>query len=127
MCVMSEKIAIVSPERLNTIEQTASILFIVGILVVFLSNNSEGLGTLSFTIGSGLIILGILGIFGVLLAKRQSWHTITERLMIVGMMVGVVGMFQANSILLYEYGFYVLGLCTLGFIIILHIPKPQTT
>jgi hypothetical protein len=34
-------------------------------------------------------------------------------------------MFQANSVQLYEYGFYTLGLCTLGFIVILHIPKPQ--
>ena len=124
---MSEKAFTASSERLSTIEQASNILFIVGILVMFLSNNAEGLGTLSFTIGSGLIILGILGMFGVLLAKRESWHTITERLMIVGMMVGVVGMFQANSVRLYEYGFYVLGLCTLGFIIILHVPKPQET
>jgi uncharacterized membrane protein HdeD (DUF308 family) len=117
---MSEKAFVASAERLSLIEQAANGLFILGLLVVFLAS-----GNAALSIGSVLILSGVLGILGTLLAKHENWHTIIERLLIIGMIVGVVGMFQANSVQLYEYGFYTLGLCTLGFIVILHIPKPQ--
>ena len=121
---MSEKFT-ATPERLNTLEQVANGLFVVGLLVVFLGVGMETFGNALLTIGIGLSIIGVLGIIGTQLAKRENWHTIIERLMIIGMMVGVVGMFQPHIVILYEYGFYLLGLCTLGFIIILHVPKPQ--
>jgi hypothetical protein len=125
--VMNEQKIAASSERLNLIEQAANGLFILGLLVVFLGSGLEAFANSALTIGSGLIVLGILGIVGTMVAKRENLHAIIERLMITGMMTGVVGMFQANSVRLYEYGFYLLGLCTLGFIIILHVPKPQET
>jgi hypothetical protein len=117
---MSEQVSIASSERLSLIEQIANGLFILGLLVVFLGSDNAAL-----SVGSVLILSGVVGILGTLLAKYENWHTIIERLLIIGMIVGVVGMFQAISVQLYEYGFYTLGLCTLGFIVILHIPKPQ--
>jgi hypothetical protein len=41
------------------------------------------------------------------------------------MMIGILGMLQPWQIWLYENGFYVLGISTLGFIIVSHIPSPQ--
>ena len=121
---MSEKFA-AAPERLNTVEQAANGLFIVGLLVVFLGAGMETFGNIPLTIGTTLSILAVLGIIGAMLGRRETWHNIIERLMIIGMMLGIVGMFQPHHVTLYEYGFYLLGLCTLGFIIILHVPKPQ--
>ena len=117
--VMSEKTIAATSDQWNNVEQVSNLILLGGVLAVFLGNG------IWFTLGIVAIILGVLGTLATLIAKRENWHTITERLMIIGMMLGIVGMFQANSIRLYEYGFYVLGLCTLGFIIILHVPKPQ--
>lgn len=116
---MSEKVVVTPSERLNMIAQVSNLLLAVGVLALFLSSGAW------FWVSVELVQFGVLGMLGVLIAKGENWHTVTERLMIVGMMLGIIGMFQSNFIILYQYGFYVLGLSTLGFIIILHVPKPE--
>jgi hypothetical protein len=45
-----------------------------------------------------------------------------EQLVVAGMVLGTVGMFQPWHLDLYQYGFALLGLCTLAFIVISHVP-----
>lgn len=45
-----------------------------------------------------------------------------EQLVVAGMVIGTIGMFQPWQLDLYQYGFALLGLCTLAFIVISHIP-----
>jgi hypothetical protein len=45
-----------------------------------------------------------------------------ERLIIVGMVAGIIGMFQPFSIQIYGIGFHVLLVCTLAFIVFTKIP-----
>jgi hypothetical protein len=45
-----------------------------------------------------------------------------ERLTVIGMMAGVIGMFQPWDILWYGWGFIVLFISTLAFIVVSHLP-----
>jgi hypothetical protein len=117
--VMREQAANRSSDQLNRFEQVSNLLLLSGVVALFFGSGNW------FMLGLLAAGLGVCGILGTLSAKRANWHTLFERLMIIGMLLGIVGMFQARFIQLYEYGFYMLGLCTLGFIIILHVPKPQ--
>jgi hypothetical protein len=48
-----------------------------------------------------------------------------ERLTVFGMMAGVVGMFQPWDILWYGWGFIVLVISTLAFIVVSHLPTGE--
>ncbi|HLV36861.1 MAG TPA: hypothetical protein VKY59_17185 [Spirillospora sp.] len=52
----------------------------------------------------------------------RTHHQIIERISIALIILGIVGMFQSLSIDLYTWGFHVLLVGTLVFIIISHIP-----
>ena len=48
-----------------------------------------------------------------------------EQLVVAGMVLGTIGMFQPWVLELYHYGFLLLGLSTLAFIVISHIPAAE--
>lgn len=48
--------------------------------------------------------------------------TRVEQLVVSCMILGTIGMFQPVNIELYKYGFVLLGLSTLAFIVISHLP-----
>lgn len=52
----------------------------------------------------------------------RNTHRIIERSAIAAIMLGILGMFQSAHIDLYTWGFHVLLVGTLLFIIISHIP-----
>jgi uncharacterized membrane protein YfhO len=56
--------------------------------------------------------------------SRTTYRRI-ERGIIVGMMLGIIGMFQPFGIEAYNYGFHLLFACTLAFIVFSHL-QPQT-
>lgn len=45
-----------------------------------------------------------------------------EQLIVAGMVMGTIGMFQPWALDLYQYGFILLALSTLAFIVISHLP-----
>ena len=45
-----------------------------------------------------------------------------EQVVVAGMVLGTIGMFQPWMLDLYHYGFLLLGLSTLAFIVVSHIP-----
>jgi hypothetical protein len=70
-----------------------------------------------------LAFISIIVIAGNFLNDRipQSRYLWIERLMIIGIVLGVVGMFQPWWFLAYRYGFNLLLISTLGFILWSHI------
>jgi hypothetical protein len=48
-----------------------------------------------------------------------------EQLVVLGMVLGTIGMFQPWNLDLYQYGFALLALSTLGFIIVSHVPARE--
>lgn len=103
------------------IEQISMLSLAVGVLAVFQS----GVAGLS-TIGLLLLAVGTIGILVAQVIQRNYPARIIERLTVVGMMVGILGMLQPWQIWLYENGFYLLALSTLGFIVVSHIGSPET-
>ncbi len=57
--------------------------------------------------------------------ERTSIVPLLERVTVFGMMIGVIGMFQPWYILWYGWGFIVLAISTLGFIIVSHLPTGE--
>jgi hypothetical protein len=51
----------------------------------------------------------------------KSTHRTLERIIIAAMLLGIVGMFQPWQIVLYGYGFHLLLIATVAFIIVSHI------
>ena len=49
-----------------------------------------------------------------------------EQVIVAGMVLGTIGMFQPWMLELYHYGFLLLGLSTLAFIVISHIPAAES-
>lgn len=48
-----------------------------------------------------------------------------EQVIVAGMVLGTFGMFQPWVLELYQYGFLLLGLSTLAFIVISHVPGAE--
>lgn len=103
------------------IEQLSTLALIPGVLAVF----QWGYSWL-FPVGLFLLVIGTAGTLAGQVLQRNHIARIVERMMVVGMMVGILGMLQPWHILLYQYGFYVLALSTLSFIIVSHIESPDT-
>jgi hypothetical protein len=102
------------------IEQFANLALLIGVLAV-----AQWAFAAGFWLGVALLVLGVAGIVLSALLRRISWQRLVERLAILGMMVGLLGMFQSWQIGFYENGFYMLGISTLVFIVVSHIPAPQ--
>jgi len=56
---------------------------------------------------------------------RASLIPLLERVTVFGMMAGVIGMFQPWDIVWYGWGFIVLALSTLAFIVVSHLPTGE--
>lgn len=110
-----------NPLNTEVIEQGANVAFLLGVIAIV-----QGAFVAGFWLGVALLVLGVLGILGSAVRLRVPWQRIVERLAILGMMIGIVGMFQSWQINLYENGFYILGISTLIFIIISHVPTPKS-
>lgn len=117
---MSEQLTSGIPVDIGLLEAGVNLCFLGGIVFVYQSSSDP-----LYKIGLLLLVLGTIGTIAVMLLKRSHWLTILERLTLVGMMIGILGMFQSWNIALYENGFYLLGLSTLAFIIVSHIPAVQ--
>lgn len=46
-------------------------------------------------------------------------------LAVVGKIIGLIGMLQPWNILFFQYGFYLLGICTILFIVAAHLPVKE--
>ncbi len=102
------------------IEQFSTLALILGVLAIF----QWGIASL-YWIGLLLIGLGTIGTLYSQVMRKNYLARIIERMTVVGMMVGILGMLQPWQIWLYENGFYILALSTLGFIIVSHIGSPD--
>ena len=107
----------ISANQVELLERGASITLIVGGLAVF-----QGGYQFLYLFGLFLLIIGVIVTLASQIIKREIWLKTVERLVILGMMIGILGMLQPWNIWLYENGFYVLGISTLAFIVVLHIP-----
>ena len=102
------------------VEQVSTLSLVAGLLLVF----QWGYSWL-FPVGLALLAIGTIGTLAGQVIQKTYVARILERMMVVGMMVGIVGMLQAWQIWFYENGFYILGISTLGFIIVSHIGSPE--
>lgn len=107
-------------ELAQILDRAGMLLLIIGGYAVFQWQRESDYIAGRYLVGAGLIAYAL----GMILARTHPLKLI-ERLLVVGMALGMVGMFQSWDILYYEYGFYVLGLATLGFIVVSHIPMPE--
>lgn len=105
------------PVNDGLIESVGTLLLLAGLIAVF-QRSSDVVAQ----IGLGGLALGTLALVGVMVIRRKPWQLVVERAAIIGMVVGILGMLQAWDIQLYEYGFYLLFVSTIGFIVILHVP-----
>jgi hypothetical protein len=102
------------------IEQLSNIALIIGVLLVF-----QWMLMSLYWLGLILLALGTIGILGSQILKKNHAARIVERMTVIGMMIGILGMLQAWHVWLYENGFYLVALSTLGFIIISHVESPE--
>ena len=99
----------------------ANSLLLVGVIAVYQSAIQVG-----YTLGILALLAGIIATVVSLIWKKTHPVKLVEQVAVIGMFIGTLGMLQAWDIKLYEYGFVVLGLCTLLFTIIVHIPVAET-
>jgi len=105
---------------IGRVEAISNLVLIVGVVGVF-----QGSIQWFYHIGLGLLLLGSLGAMASLILKRVAWQQFIERACLLGMLIGILWMFQPWAIELYQYGFHLLGIATLGYIIITHFPVPD--
>lgn len=115
--MMNDKTPMVDTDLLGN---GATVAMIIGTLAVFQWSNRA-----VYELGAGLFVLGFVAYLASLLLSRVNWHVFAERTIVALMMTGILGMFQSWNIQYYEYGFYIVGIATLSFIIISHIPAPD--
>lgn len=114
---MNEKSPIMDTDVLGN---GAMLAMVVGTLFIFQWSNRA-----VYEVGAGMFALGFVAYLASLLLSRVNWHVFAERTIVALMMTGILGMFQSWNIQYYEYGFYIVGIATLSFIIISHIPAPD--
>ena len=98
----------------------ANILLVIGMIAVY-----QGAIQAGYTVGMFALVAGMVATVVSLVWKKAHPLKVVEQVAVVGMFIGILGMLQPWDIKLYEYGFVVLGLCTLVFIVITHIPIPE--
>ena len=87
------------------------------------------LSAIPFILIFAAIILAFITL--IILASNLLSHKIPERIyrpvervIIAGIVLGIIGMFQPWSFVLYQIGFFLVLICTLGFILWSHV-KPK--
>ncbi len=105
----------------SALRRIANILLIIGVAAVYQSGFE-----FVYTLGLVTLGLGFLGTLASLVIQKTHPLKLLEQVTVVGMFIGILGMLQSWNIKLYEYGFVLLGLCTLAFIVIIHIPVSDT-
>ena len=100
------------------LDSIASLLLVLGTLAVF-QWSSQGI----FYAGGLMLAAGVLLALAVQVMAGAGWRKVVERILVFMMGGGILGMFQPWVIGLYQYGFIVLGLGTIGFIIFTHLPQ----
>lgn len=107
-------------ETTINIESLTNVAFIAGVIAIF-----QWSSEVIFNVGQILMILAVLGIVGAMLIHRTHWQPFLERLTVIGMITGIISMFQPWVIRYYELGFLMLAISTLSFIIVSHFPAPE--
>jgi len=102
------------------VEQLSTLSLAVGVLLVF-----QWAYSWLFPVGLLLLVIGTIGTLAGQVIQKNYIARVIERMTVVGMMVGILGMLQPWQIWLYENGFYVLAISTLAFIIVSHIGSPE--
>jgi len=105
----------------SVLHQIPNILLIIGVIAIYQS----GIEAL-YTLGLVLLAVGMITKVASLIVNRTRVLSIFEQLSVIGMFIGILWMLQAWDIKLYEYGFVILGICTLAFIVIIHIPMQES-
>ena len=108
------------PDNDSSLESLGTLLFLAGLIAMF--QQSSDLVASAGLLG---LALGTLALIGVMVLRRKPWQNVVERVTIIGMLLGILGMLQHWDIRLYEYGFYLLFASTISFIAILHVPVNQ--
>lgn len=114
---MKTENSLIDAER---IEQFSTLALVAGVLLIF-QTWYQGLSWLGLT----LLAIGVLGTLTAQAINKNYIARIIERMTVIGMMIGILGMLQTWQIWMYENGFYLLALSTLGFIIVSHIGSPD--
>jgi hypothetical protein len=99
----------------------ANILLVVGVIAVYQGGIQAG-----YSLGLLALVAGVIATVVSLVWKSTHPLKMFEHIAVVGMFMGILGMLQPWDIKLYEYGFVVLGLCTLAFTVVIHIPVAET-
>ncbi|MEM9955434.1 MAG: hypothetical protein AAF846_27780 [Chloroflexota bacterium] len=102
------------------IEQLSVFALVLGILFIF-----QWWTQSLYSVGLALLIIGSVGTLASQVMQKRKIVQILERLSVVGMMVGIAGMLQPWQIWLYENGFYLLLIATVGFIILSHMDTSE--
>jgi hypothetical protein len=113
---------LIKPEIVSIIISISAFGFLLGIVGVF-----QPWGLQYFQIG--LILLAInswLFVIASHIAKPEIVPSLI-RLSVVGKILGIIGMLQYWDIQYFQYGFYLLGICTILFIVAAHLPVKEET
>lgn len=110
----------ISENQIELLERGASIALLIGVFAVFQWSYQA-----LFQVGLFLLAFGLVATFASQILKREKWLSVVERIVILFMMIGILGMLQSWNIWFYENGFYLLAISTLTFIIVQHIPPPE--
>lgn len=102
----------------DLLERISSIALAIGVLGVF-QHNFESF----YMVSRPLLVLAVASYLFSQGLKHAPLLKILERGIVLGMIMGILGMFQPWNPLYFEYGFYLVGISTLSFIIITHIPS----
>lgn len=118
----------------------AVLLWVLGIAAIPYIDGLDPKTKTTNTIVSGipfiLIFIGIIVAFidfTIFMATRwnnklaDTIHRPVERLLIIGIVGGIIGMFQPFTVTLYTFGFIVLLISTIGYIFWSHIVPRLTT
>lgn len=105
----------------SLLRRIANILLVIGVIAVYQSGFE-----IAYAMGLVMLAIGFLGTLASLIMQKTHPLKLLEQVTVIGMFIGILGMLQSWNIKLYEYGFVVLGLCTLAFIVIIHIPVSDT-
>lgn len=108
------------PEILSTIRSLAILGLLLGIAVMY-QPWSQGL------FYSGFISLVIASIIFVLSSYFIKPNAVESLILaaVMGKIIGISAMFQFWDIQYFQYGFYLLGICTILFIVAAHLPVKE--
>ena len=111
---------LIKPEIVPSIISLSALGFILGIGGVF---QPWGIQYFQF----GLILLVISSWLFVIASHIAKPEVVSSllRLSVAGKILGIIGMLQYWDIQYFQYGFYLLGICTILFIVAAHLPVKE--